>query len=111
MPDWLYRGCQAALFAISQVTISLFGLLVVYETAKYTARRYHRDAQMAGMTGIVTLLLIAFRYDRFSMAKAISNFNWSLLGGQSLLLAFGIGYGVGQLYRWLSAPRNYPADH
>ena len=111
MPDWLYRCCQAALFAISQVTISLFGLLVVYETAKYTARRYHRDAQMAGMTGIVTLLLIAFRYDRFSMAKAISNFNWSLLGGQSLLLAFGIGYGVGQLYRWLSAPRNYPADH
>lgn len=111
MPDWLYRGCQAALFAVNQVTISLFGLLVVYEAAKYTARRYHRDAQMAGMTGIITLLLVSFRYDKFSMAKAVSNFNWSLLGGQSLLLAFGIGYGIGQLYRWLAIPRDYQQNH
>ena len=111
MPDWLYRGCQAALFAVNQVTISLFGLLVVYEAAKYTARRYHRDAQMAGMTGIITVLLVSFRYDKFSMAKAVSNFNWSLLGGQSLLLAFGIGYGIGQLYRWLAIPRDYQQNH
>ena len=111
MPDWLYRGCQAALFAVNQVTIGLFGVLVVYETAKYTARYYHRDAQMAGMTGIITLLLIAFRYDRFSMAKAVSNFNWGLLSGHSILLAFGIGYGVGQLYRWLASPRNYQQSH
>lgn len=111
MPDWLYRGCQAALFAVNQVTISLFGLLVVYEAAKYTARRYHRDAQMAGMTGIITLLLVSFHYDKFSMAKAVSNFNWSLLGGQSLLLAFGIGYGIGQLYRWLAIPRDYQQNH
>lgn len=111
MPDWIFKACQAALFAINQVTLSLFGLLVVYEAAKYTARLYHRDAQTAGMTGIIALLLVAFRYDKFSMVKGISNFNWKLLGSQSVLLAFVIGYGVGQLYRWLAKERNYSDNH
>lgn len=107
VPDWLMLGLQSAFIGISKITFNLFGILVVYAAAKYTARIYRRDSQVAGATGIVVLLIIAFRYDHVMVDKAI-NFNWRLLGTQSLLIALLVGYAVGQLYHWLGVERNFP---
>lgn len=48
------------------------------------------DSQLAGVTGIVAILIIAFRYDHVSVDRAIA-FNWRLLGTQSLLIALIVG--------------------
>lgn len=104
LPDGIYKTGQAALMAFNSVTIGLFGLLVVYGAAQKTAQRYSRDGQLAGFTGIITLLLVAFHYDSFSLTKGIANFSWNLLGGKSVLIALLIGYGVGQMYHWLGQP-------
>lgn len=101
LPDWFYKTGQAAFTALTAVTMGMFGLLVVYEAARKTAHYYSRDGELAGLTGILTLLLVAFRYDRFSSAKGITNFSWNLLGGKSALIALLLGYAVGQMYHWL----------
>ncbi|MDF9445487.1 PTS transporter subunit EIIC, partial [Limosilactobacillus mucosae] len=54
----------------------------------------------AGMTGFVTMLLVAFRYVRATNDSIIS-FDWNLLSVRSVLFALIVGYGVGQVYRWL----------
>ncbi|MCI2030903.1 PTS transporter subunit EIIC [Limosilactobacillus sp.] len=106
VPDWLMRDLQAAFIGVSRITFNLFGILVVYAAAKYTARIYHRDSQLAGATGIIVLLLIAFRYDHAAFDHAIG-FNWRLLSTQSMLIALIVGYAIGQVYRWLGVERNF----
>src|SRR5699024_1929115 len=89
-----------------KITFNLFGILVAYAAAKYTARIYHRDSQLAGVTGIGAILIIAFRCDHVSVDRAI-DFNWRLLGTQSLLIALIVGYVIGQIYHWLGIERNF----
>ena len=66
VPDWIMTILQSAFIGVSKITFNLFGILVAYAAAKYTARIYHRDSQLAGVTGIVAILIIAFRYDHVS---------------------------------------------
>lgn len=106
VPEWLMQGLQGIFTGISRVTFSLFGILVAYAAAKYTARIYHRDSQIAGATGIIVILLIAFRYNITSGGSAM-DFNWRILGAQSLLISLLVGYGVGQIFHWLGAERNF----
>lgn len=106
VPDWIMTILQSAFIGVSKITFNLFGILVAYAAAKYTARIYHRDSQLAGVTGIVAILIIAFRYDHVSVDRAIA-FNWRLLGTQSLLIALIVGYVIGQIYHWLGIERNF----
>lgn len=105
-PEWLVTGLQSAFLGITQITFNLFGVLVAYAAAKYTARIYHRDSQLAGATGIVAILIIALRYDHITIDHTV-DFNWRLLGTHSLLIALLIGYAVGQVYHWLGVERNF----
>ena len=106
VPDWIMTILQSAFIGVSKITFNLFGILVAYAAAKYTARIYHRDSQLAGVTGIVAILIIAFRYDHVSVDRAIA-FNRRLLGTQSLLIALIVGYVIGQIYHWLGIERNF----
>lgn len=100
MPDWLWNGVTAFTYGLVKVTFGMFGVMAAYAAARYTAKLYHCDAPMAGMTGFVTMLLVAFRYVRATNDSIIS-FDWNLLSVRSVLFALIVGYGVGQVYRWL----------
>ena len=106
VPDWLMTGLQSAFIGIDKIIFNLFGILVAYAAAKYTARIYHRDSQLAGVTGIIVILIIAFEYGHVTIDRA-TNFNWRLLGTQSLLIALIVGYAVGQIYHWLGVECNF----
>ena len=100
MPDWLWTGITGLTGGLAKITFGMFGVMATYAAARYTAKLYHQDAPMAGMTGFATMLLLAFRYTRTSSPNMIS-FDWNLLSVRSVLFALIVGYGVGQVYRWL----------
>lgn len=100
MPDWLWTGIMGLTGGLAKITFGMFGVMAAYAAARYTAKLYHQDAPMAGMTGFATMLLLAFRYTRTSSPNMIS-FDWNLLSVRSVLFALIVGYGVGQVYRWL----------
>ena len=100
IPDWLWTGITDLTGGLAKITFGMLGMMAAYVAAHYTAKLYHQDASMAGMTGFATMLLLAFRYTRTSNPNTIS-FDWNLLSVRSVLLALIVGYGVGQVYRWL----------
>ena len=94
---WL-RTLQFVFTSVTQIFFNLLGVLACFICAYNTARFYRKDAQMAGVTGMFALLLVAYHYGRNPQMPI--NFHMALLGGKSLLLTLLIGYGVGQLFRW-----------
>lgn len=99
LPQAWQRPLQFVFTSIVQVIFSLIGLVACYFSAVNTARWYRRDSSSAGLTAVITLLLIAYRYGKTPQMPL--NFRIGLLGGKNLLFGLLIGYGVGQLYRWL----------
>lgn len=112
IPQSVLRVIQFTLANVSQLTLGIIGLYAIFLVASCTAKLYRRDANMAGITGIVTLLVLAYRYGKVPASGPV-NFYARLLNGNSLLLVLIIGYGIGQLYRWLTPPvateDSYPA--
>lgn len=94
---WL-RTLQFVFTSVTQIFFNLLGVLACFICTYNTARFYRKDAQMAGVTGMFALLLVAYHYGRNPQMPI--NFHMALLGGKSLLLTLLIGYGVGQLFRW-----------
>ena len=94
---WL-RTMQFVFTSVTQIFFNLLGVLACFICAYNTARFYRKDAQMAGVTSMFALLLVAYHYGRNPQMPI--NFHMALLGGKSLLLVLLIGYGVGQLFRW-----------
>lgn len=94
---WL-KTLQFIFTSVTQIFFNLLGVLACFICTYNTARFYRKDAQMAGLTGVFALLLVAYRYGKDPQVPI--SFHMTLLGGKSLLLALLIGYGVGQLYRW-----------
>ena len=105
IPQNVLRVIQFVLTSISQLTLGILGIYTVYMAAKFTAKRYRRDGKFAGITAILTLLLMSYRYGKFSQQFSLS-FYQRLLSGNSLLIVLILGYGVGQLYRWLTPPKD-----
>lgn len=103
LPITWQRPFQFIFTSVAQVIFSLIGLIACYFSAVNTARWYRRDALSAGLTAVVTLLLIAYRYGKVPQTPL--SFRMGLLGGKNLLFGLLIGYGVGQLYRWLGTIR------
>ena len=103
----LLQDCLAAVIA---VTMGLVGILACYGAAKYTALHYHRDDQAAGLTGLITIGLIAYRFDQQSI---IGSFDWRLFGYKFLIINLLVGFLVGQLFHWFSRQpsREATVDH
>jgi PTS system cellobiose-specific IIC component len=91
------RVLQYIFTSITSVIFSLLGIFACYFNASHTARLYKKNNLQAGMTAVVTLLLLAYRYGKNPQQPL--DFHLGLLGGKSLLLCLVLGYGVGQLYR------------
>lgn len=95
------RTLAKGFFVLNTVTIGMIGLYAAYAMAMYTAKLYHRDAQMAGLTGLMAMLMLAYRVSQNSRG----NLDWMITSYGNLFSALIIGYLVGQSFRWLGKPR------
>lgn len=110
LPNLFFNGAWYLSQGMSQVIFNTFGLFAVYFSAQYTARLYNKDAQMAGVTAMVSLLLCAYKYHEFDQVRF--TFNWGFLSFSSFMFALLVGYGVGQIFRLLGPDyHHYPFEN
>lgn len=100
VPYWLTDNLIYLLKAIRYAAFNLAGLFIAYMAAEYTARLFKKDAQLAGITSILTLLMISFNGNRPGQTLALP-FSGFLLNVNMALVSFGLGYCIGLLFRWL----------
>ena len=99
LPDHLFNAAWYSCQGVTSVIFGTFGLFTAYFSAQYTARLYQKDAQMAGVSGMLALLLCAYRF-RDTRDFQLS-FNWRFLNINSFLFALLIGFGTGLIFRLL----------
>ncbi|QTQ39864.1 PTS sugar transporter subunit IIC [Lactobacillus taiwanensis] len=99
LPDQIFNGAWYACQGVTSVVFGTFGLFTAYFSAQYTARLYQKDAQMAGVSGMLALLLCAYRFRDIKNFQL--SFNWRFLNINSFLFALLIGFGTGLIFRFL----------
>ncbi|WP_411163027.1 PTS transporter subunit EIIC [Lactobacillus johnsonii] len=99
LPDQIFNASWYACQGVTSVIFGTFGLFTAYFSAQYTARLYQKDAQMAGVSGMLALLLCAYRFRDIRDFQL--SFNWRFLNINSFLFALLIGFGTGLIFRFL----------
>lgn len=97
---WL-RPLRLVATFIQNILLGFIGIYVVYLAAYYAAQLYQRAKQLAGVTGIVVMLMASYQASNRT-GNFYSSLNWRMLSLQNLLLSLAIGYLIGQVFRWLS---------
>ena len=94
---------------VVEVIFGLFCLFTVYFSASFTAKIYRKDATMAGISALTSLLVMVYLF-QLGLTGRISLITGGYLGFQYTFFALLLGYGVGQVFHWLGAdyePVNY----
>ncbi|WP_261807220.1 PTS transporter subunit EIIC [Lapidilactobacillus luobeiensis] len=95
---WLphYEALRVLFEDLSQLTLGMLTVAGAFQAAKYTAKYYHKDDQMAGLTGAIGYSLIFFHHTTTENGIAVEmryyDYHWLLVGVL-------VGYGVGRLFR------------
>lgn len=95
LSDSLYFQLDDIFAAISTMTIGWISVIAAFAAAKYSAKHFKRDDQLAGITGSISLLIIAYSYSR----KAPISFHSSVLGIRGLLFAVLLGAFIGYIFK------------
>ncbi len=101
LPDNVLNAGRTIFTGLTNVSLGMTGLYAAMIAAKYTARFHHRDDQMAGITGIAAMLMLAFRYP--SGGNEMS-FEWRLFNGRMVFVGMLIGYLVGLVFKYFGQP-------
>ena len=99
LPDHLFNAAWYSCQGVTSVIFGTFGIFTAYFSAQYTARLYQKDAQMAGVSGMLALLLCAYRFR--DVRDFQLSFNWRFLNINSFLFALLIGFGTGLIFKFL----------
>ena len=91
LPDQIFNASWYACQGVTSVIFGTFGL--------FTAYFYQKDAQMAGVSGMLALLLCAYRFRDIRDFQL--SFNWRFFNINSFLFALLIGFGTGLIFRFL----------
>lgn len=89
---------------LTNLTLDSVAIVAAFGAAKYYAKAYHRDDQLAGISGAIALLLVAYQYPDQTQV----DFNPVLLGTNGLTSAILIGVVIGILFRWFGRPADVP---
>jgi len=92
----------------SFLTLGIIALIAAYQAAYYQAKYLHRDRLMAGLTGLVSLLLLTVRPLN---ETGHLNFNWGILGTHGLLVGLLVGYLVGWLFYFFGGQAVEEVEH
>lgn len=91
--------------AFSMMTVKVLAVLAAYQAASLTARLYHKNAEMTGMTGMLAFLIIALRPVQHEYGPRTFlqfNVNNNLMGIQGILIGVLVGFLTGQIFRILN---------
>ena len=94
---------------VVEVIFGLFCLFTVYFSASFTAKIYRKDATMAGISALTSLLVMVYLF-QLGLTGRISLITGGYLGFQYTFFALLLGYGVVQVFHWLGSdyePVNY----
>lgn len=86
-----------------EITFGVFGVYASYFMARYTARIYHKDSTMSGMTSVLIMLFCS--YASSSGHNNHVPFTISLLQINAVFSALVVGFCVGQVFHLLG--KNY----
>jgi len=98
--DFFYRQIDNISNGLYNLSLGWVSVIAIFGAAKYTAKYYHRDDQLAGLTGISSLLIIDYSYSKVQQFS----FHPQILGMRGLLFAIILGMLIGWLFKKLSRP-------
>ena len=58
VPDNIYFAINDFFSVISNMSVGFVSVIAVYASAKYTAKHFNRDDQLAGITGSIALFIV-----------------------------------------------------
>jgi len=99
-----YKYLHYPFDSLTDLTLNSVAIIAAFGAAKYYAKIYHRDDQLAGLTGAIALLLVAYDYSD----QGQGSFNPVLIGTNGLTSAIIIGMIVGAFFRLLGKSTDTP---
>ncbi len=108
LSDHIWYGGSFVCRGMVEITFGVFGVYASYFMARYTARLYHKDSTMAGLTAVLIMLFCS--YASSSGRNARMPFTASLLQINAVFIALIIGYCVGQIFHLLGKDFSYVKD-
>lgn len=101
LSDPVWDMGNAVTSAMMRVTLGVFGIYAAYFAAEYTARLYHKDATMAGITATMVILFCAYLSSGNRSNAFQATFYSRLINVNGVLISLVTGYFIGQIFHWL----------
>lgn len=98
--DFIFRQIENIANNLYNLSLGWVSVIAVFGAAKYTVKYYQRDDQLAGITGISSLLIIDYSYSKIQLVS----FHPQMLGMRGLLFAIVLGIFIGWLFKKMSRP-------
>lgn len=98
--DFIYRQIDNIANGLYSLSLGWVSVIAIFGAAKYTAKYYHRDDQLAGITGVSALLIIDFTYSKVQTMS----FHPAILGMRGIFFAIVAGMIIGWLFKKFSRP-------
>jgi len=98
--DFVYRQIDNITNGLYNLSLGWVSVIAIFGAAKYTAKYYHRDDQLAGITGISAYLIVDYSYSKVQPFS----FHPAILGMRGLLFAIVLGMFIGWLFKISSRP-------
>lgn len=99
MSDHIWYAGSFVCRGMIEITFGVFGVYASYFMARYTARIYHKDSTMSGMTSVLIMLFCS--YASSSGHNNHVPFTISLLQINAVFSALVVGFCVGQVFHLL----------
>lgn len=96
--NWFVNSIIGVTNNLSNLTLGFVSVLAAFGAAKYTAKHYKRDDQLAGLTSMISLLVISYIYSKTQPLI----FHTNLLGMRGVLFAILLGMFVGLVFKTTS---------
>ncbi|WP_125762299.1 PTS transporter subunit EIIC [Companilactobacillus hulinensis] len=93
--DFIFTQINDIANVLYSLTLGWVAVMATFGAAKYTAKYFHRDDQLAGLTSISSLLIISYAYSKVQPMS----FHGEVLGIRGLLFAILLGMLVGWIFK------------
>lgn len=98
--DFVARQITNITDGLYNLSLGWVSVIAIFGAAKYTAKFYHRDDQLAGITGVSAYLIVDYSYSKVQPFA----FHPEILGMRGLLFAMILGMFIGWLFKKCSRP-------